>query len=76
MYLELQTVRKDSDCTGMQAGGETCVTGMLHLSLCVDKPAPVKVPLLSTSLLQHANDKSKRVAMRNRKPIEAKLEDD
>lgn len=76
MYLELLTVRKDTDCTGMQAGGETRVTGMLHLSLCEDKPAPAKVPLLSTSLLQHASDKSKRVAMGNREPIEAKLQDD
>lgn len=60
----------------MRAGGVTRVTGMLHMSLCADMPAPAKVPLLSTSLLQRASDKSKRVAMGNRKTIETKLEDD
>lgn len=76
MYLELQTVRKDTGCAGMRAGGVTRVTRMLHLSLCADKPAPAKVLLLSTSLLQRASDKSKRVAMGNREAIKAKLEDD
>lgn len=60
----------------MRAGGVTCVTGMLHMSLCADKPAPAKVLLLSTFLLQRASDKSKRVAMGNREEIETKLEDD
>lgn len=46
------------------------------MSLCADKPAPAKVLLLSTSLLQRASDKSKRVATGNREVIETKLEDD
>lgn len=60
----------------MRAGAVTRVTGMLHMSLCADKPAPAKVFLLSTSLLQSASDKSKRVATGNCKVIETKLEDD